>query len=259
MNYKIVIPTYKRVDTLKVKTLAYLKQCNVPNSNIWLFVANEDEYNAYYEKFGELGYNIVVGVPTLMGQRNFITNYFNEGEYLLNIDDDIDAIYIKISDTQYEPFYDLDRICSEGFAECVNNKTKLWGINAVLNSLFMKFKVSTDLKYIVGCFWGQIVDHSVDLTISLEDKEDFERTLLYYDKYKSVVRLNYFAPKTNYYKEKGGMQETRTPERVTRSAYNLLERFPRYCKLNTAKKSGNTEIRLYHNPKKDVPSVPSLF
>lgn len=251
IDYKIAIPSYKREDTFGKKTLAYLKECNVPMEKIYLFVADEDEYNSYI-KYQQMGINLIIGEHTLCNQRNFITRYFKEGDFILCMDDDIDAIYKKIDDKKYEKLLDIDSMCEQGFSSCIENGTKLWGIGAVLNSLFMSHKVSNDLKYIVGCTWGYIVDHSKELTITLEDKEDYERTLLYYDKFKSVVRLNFYAPKTNYYKEKGGMQETRTPQRVTESAYNLLERFPNYCKLNTAKKSKNTEIRLYHNPKKDL-------
>lgn len=248
LEYKIAIPSYKRAETIGKKTLAYLKECNILMENVYVFVADADEFEAY-KHHQALGLNVVIGTHTLCGQRNFISRFFRTDDKVVCIDDDIEGIYIKLSDKKFEKTFDLDTCIKLGFTECIKSNTKLWGINAVLNALFMKDSVSDNLKYIVGCFWGYIVDKSPELAITLEDKEDFERTLLFYHKFNAVVRLNMYAPKTNYYKEQGGMQETRTPERVTSSAYNLLERFPQYCTLNTTKKSENTEIRLYHNRK----------
>ena len=73
--------------------------------------------------------------------------------------------------------------------------------------------------------------------------------MLYFDKYKKVIRLNMLAPKTNYYDEEGGMQVTRTEERITASALTLIKRYPNYCTLNTNKKSSHTEIKLNNRAK----------
>lgn len=247
LGFKIAIPSYKRSKTIGEKTLQYLQDCQIDMAKVYIFVADAIEYEDYKHYIDDLGLNIVIGVPTLCGQRNFITNYFEEGDYILNMDDDLEGIYIKIDDKKYEKTFDLNVICNEGFTLCKTHYTKLWGIGAVLNALFMNLSSSMNLKYIVGCFWGYIIDKRPTLTITLEDKEDFERTILYYQEFGTVARLNRFAPKTNYYKEQGGMQETRTAQRVTDSAYYLAHKYPQYCKINTSKKSENTEVRLFHD------------
>jgi hypothetical protein len=248
---KIAIPSYKRASTIRIKTLQYLLECGVNMADVYIFVANDKEFESYKYLVADLGVNLIAGVPTLCAQRNFITNYFKEGEEVACLDDDVEGIYLKIDDKKTVKELNFAGMCKEGFLLCNKHNTKLWGIGAVLNPFFLKFDHSIDLKYIVGCFWGYIVDKT--LVISLEDKEDFERTILAYHKYGAVVRLNKYAPKTNYYKEAGGMQETRTAQRVTDSANILLQRWPQYCVLNTGKKSNHTEIRLRHdktfNPK----------
>ena len=71
MDYIIAIPSYKRPETIKTKTLSLLNAHNIPKDKITIFVANEDEYNEYQESLNN-EYKIVVGVPTIGEQRNFI-------------------------------------------------------------------------------------------------------------------------------------------------------------------------------------------
>jgi len=243
MEYRIAIPSYKREQTIKEKTLNYvLEACKINPSIVDVFVADKEEKLVYEKSLEGLGVNIILGVPTLMAQRNFITNYYEEGKFILNIDDDVEGVYIK-SGKGTILFTDLEELVKEGFTECRKNKTKLFGICAVNNGFYMDYKVSTNLKYIVGCFWGQVIDKHKSLEITLEDKEDYERTIKYFNRFKKVVRLNMYAPKTAYYKEPGGMQVTRTDERVTDSAIYLINKYPMYCSINTTK-TKHTEIKL---------------
>jgi hypothetical protein len=108
----------------------------------------------------------------------------------------------------------------------------------------MTNNISYNLKYIEGAVFGQIITRDASLSVSLEDKEDFERSILYFHKYKSIVRLNGFSMESKFYTEPGGMQETRTDDRVTKSALYLLKKWPQYCSLNDKKKTKWTEIKL---------------
>ena len=123
-----------------------------------------------------------------------------------------------------------------------------FGIYPVANGYFMKglpYK-TTDLRFCVGTVWGCIIDPSINIVI--EEKEDFERTLLFYKKDHGVLRFNKICCITKYYKEKGGMQSRlRSHDRKEtskQSCYYLLEKFPEYCTLHTSKKSGIYEVKL---------------
>jgi hypothetical protein len=85
MNYVIAIPTYKRYG---IKTLEYLNRQSVPVGLITIFVANESEYDLYYEQWGST-YAIVIGVIGIGPQRNFITSFYPEGTYIVSMDDDM--------------------------------------------------------------------------------------------------------------------------------------------------------------------------
>ena len=49
MNYKIAIPSYKRTETLKNKTLKLLHKYNISPKNIYIFVANSKEKTNYHK------------------------------------------------------------------------------------------------------------------------------------------------------------------------------------------------------------------
>jgi len=71
IDYKIAIPSYKRHNTIKEKTLRLLDEYNIDKNKITVFVANTDEEILYKESLDN-EYKIVVGVPTIGKQRNFI-------------------------------------------------------------------------------------------------------------------------------------------------------------------------------------------
>lgn len=248
MKYFIAIPSYKRVETFKSKTYEYLLKTNVDMKKVYLFVVKED-YKEYYASLVGSKINIVVGKEGLKEQRNFIRNYFKEGSFVFSLDDDVAGLYKSVNVKKFSLIEDLDSFIKEGFSLCAKFKRKLWGVSAVLNAMFMfNTGVSFDLKYIVGAAFGQIIDHRKILNQTIDDKGDYERSILYHIHCGGNIRFNYVAVKTNYYKEKGGMQETRTKERVEKSGRYLLQKYPKHCSINTAKKNKEFfEIKLNKN------------
>ena len=86
---KVVIPSYGRHEN--VKTLSHLEKVDC---QIYLFVVEEeyDHYKKYRDKC-----EIVIGPQGICLMRNFITNYFDEDEILVCMDDDIDEFYQDLS------------------------------------------------------------------------------------------------------------------------------------------------------------------
>jgi hypothetical protein len=237
----IVVPSYRRVDTFAGKTQALLKSYGVDMKRLHLFVADEAERARYRKVVSPLA-TVVVAEPGMMAVRNFIGRYFPDGQPIICLDDDIVSLHRRINAKKHVPLEDFDRMADDGFAACEKTGARLWGIYPVLNPMFMKARVTSDLRYIVGCVWGCLNNPAIQVTT--DDKEDFERSMLYYRADGAVVRLEYIAPKTAYYSEPGGMQVERTDERVRSSAVYLTERYPALCSLNTSKKSGRWEVRL---------------
>ena len=248
--YEVAIPSYKRHTTINEKTLATLKRYGIPASKITVFVANKDEEALYKQsmKPGTYG-KLVVGVKGMHDIRNFITGYYKVGTKIVNIDDDIKGFleYDETNKRKERPLKSLIGVIKRGFAECEKAKTALWGVYPVANGYFMKPKVSTDIRYIIGSFWGCInpgLKGPDGVKVTVDDKEDYQRSILYYKRWNAVVRLNMYAPVSAYYKEEGGMQEDRTKERVEKSARWIVKEYPEFAVLNAAKKSGYMEVKL---------------
>ena len=243
MKYRIAIPSYKRAQTIKKKTLNYLiNVCKINTKLIDVFVANEKEYKDY-KYLKEQGVNIITGVLLLHKQRNFITNYYNENDFIMQLDDDIDSLKIK-KGNKTEILKDLNSIINIGFNECLKNKTKLFGVGAVDNYFFMNNKISTNLKLCVGSCFGIIIDKDLSLSLNLEEKEDYERTIKHFIKFKKIVRLNMIATKTTYYSGAGGMVDNRTVEEQNKSALYLCAKYPELIKINKKRKSKYLELIL---------------
>lgn len=245
-DWQVAVCSYRRATTLRDKTMAYLQRCNMDLARVTVFVADAAERELYAAKLPQ-GVKLVVAQPGMRAVRNFTQQYYPEGQRVFNLDDDIEALYRKVDDKKTAPVYDLAREISTGFELCERWRLRLWGINAVLNPFFMKHTVTTDLKFLVGAVWGVVNSHDQALAVTIDEKEDFERTLKFYLADGGVVRLNYLAPKTRYYKEPGGMQGRDCADRVAASAASaklLLHRYPGLCRINTARKKLTTEILL---------------
>lgn len=247
-SVQVAVPSYKRAGTLREKTLAWLAACGVPPEAITVFVANEDEKKSYTAELTSGSYGrVVVGERGMGAIRRFIAGYYPAGTKVLNADDDIQQLLCFIDEKRTAPFTDLAALVGQGFDMCTRSGAKMWGVYAVKNPYFMKQTVTFDLRYVNGTLWGNIAgdgSESDPFRVTLDDKEDFERTLRCYVAHGAVVRFNYLACDTNFYGEAGGMQEDRTEARITESAKLLVARYPGLCSLNETKKSGHTEVRL---------------
>ncbi len=107
----------------------------------------------------------------------------------------------------------------------------------------MKDTITTDLKHIVGSFWGQI-NPGKDVRIHLQSKEDYERTLQFWEMDGVVVRFNNISPQTAYYKTPGGLQLQRTKQTIEDEVKYLQKHYSKYIIINPHRKTGFTEIRL---------------
>jgi hypothetical protein len=248
MDWVIVIPSYNRVETLKEKTLAVLKEHKIPKSKIYVFVADKEQEKLYNELSDSVGH-IVVGVKGLAEVRNFIFDYFPKGKKLVFMDDDVRSLieFDGSAKRHEQPLRSLTTVINRGFSECKKAGARLWGVYPVPNGFFMKDTVTTDLRFIIGSFWGCLNPGS-ELHLKFgSEKEDYQRTLQFWEEDGVVVRLNFVAPKTAYYKEPGGMQDDGMDARVAKqktAVAAMMKAWPQYIKMNPRRKSGYPEILL---------------
>ena len=88
-SYRIAIPSYKRAETLRQKTLRALAIFAFPPNMIDVFVIPEEKEHYDNVLLEESYGNLIEGVPTLAGQRVFIQSYYPVGQKILMLDDDI--------------------------------------------------------------------------------------------------------------------------------------------------------------------------
>lgn len=262
MDYKVAIPSYKRAETLKEKTLSLLTRHSIDPEKVTIFVADEDEKQKYQQTLKDTPYNnIVVGIVGMGAIRRFIQNYYPEGTYVMNFDDDLSECMKKIDDKTMVPVDNLEEeVILKGFKACEEHSSYLFGVYAAANPMFMNLRTSVGLYYCIGSCWGLITRHDKELSVTLDDKEDFERTLQHYVKDGKVVRLDNITVKSKYYTEDGGMQVTRTTDRIYDSAVNLTERFPDLCTMYIRKTTQHAELRLKDKrPKKPESTLEDFF
>ena len=269
-NYKVAIPSYYRPETLRDKTLKILQEHKIPSNKIHIFVADKSQEAVYKNIIPRTAYHkIIIGKPGIKNIRNFMANYFAENEPIFYIDDDIYGVYECVNrvmesgkpyhkrDNILVPLQNLDELIQLGFTMAKENNLNNWGIYPVFNPYFMKptkpdtpnFYITTGLRYIEGGFTGVFNQKKCEKR-TLDDKEDYERTIKYYLQDGGVLRFNNITVDTKCYKEKGGMQVKRTKKRILKSAETLVKRYPLLCKLNLSKKSGYAEVSLHDKREK---------
>lgn len=246
--WRVVIPSYKREETVQKKTLATLKRYGIPATQITIFVANAEQ-KAVYEAALPRGAvkEMIVGEPGLAQVRNYILNYYPKGTKIVMMDDDVTGFVERTADGGMRPLRSLKAVINKGFAEADKAGASLWGVYPVPNGFFMKPTITQDLKFIIGSFWGILNPGSGPdgIHLPMSEKEDYIRTLMSFDRDGTVVRINYVSPKTAYYKEPGGMQtDPKRLEKQKVAVKFLMDTWPDKVMLNPRRKSDYPEILL---------------
>ena len=246
MSIIYAIPTYKRYDIIQSKTLSLLNSYDIPKKDIFIFVADKKEFKLYKEVLGD-DYKIVVGVLYISKQRNFINNFFKEGQQIVLIDDDIDEIS-ELSKTKLKRLPNLKKFVNDAFAECKDNNAYLWGIYPVNNHYFMRKTITKDLRFIAGGFYGIINRKSKDLKLWVEEKEDILKTLQYFVKDGIVIRYNFIGMKTKNYAT-GGISANIDRVKSSKSAVEKInEKYPTLTRIEKPTKTNpHFEIKLMKN------------
>ena len=132
MDYSIVIPSYKRPEGCRDKTLAVLHEYKIPKEKIFIVVADNEQKTEYEAVLDPKTYGkILVGVPGLSDVRNWIFEHFPKGTPLVSCDDDIRGfIEYDASQKRHErKLRSLSNIIKRGFSECKKADCHFWGVS----------------------------------------------------------------------------------------------------------------------------------
>lgn len=251
----VAIPSYRRPELIKTKTLEVLRRAGVDPMSITVWVADAAEHQVYAEAFDAEDcwldpVNVSIGAPGLCDCRNMYFERYPEGTWLVQMDDDVDDVRCRYNAKEHGPVDDLVAWWREMFATADSLALRLWGVYPVLNPMFMKPGMTTDLRLCPGPMFGTIVRlEDADTTHvhvpGAGEKEDFERTMRYYLADGGVLRANDVACKTKFYRPDGGIHAAGRTMATERAAVDyLLATFPELVAERPPRKSGFPEVRL---------------
>ena len=253
MDYKVAIPSYKRPEQIKIATLATLERYGVDPDRVTIFVANDDEAEAYRETL-DPKWRIVTGVIGKVNQQRFYHQYFPAGTPLLNLDDDIyDLVQLNEAKETEQFTGRIDDLVATGFELCEKTGAKLWGVNPVNNGFFMKNEIIIGLRYIGGGLYGNYAgDPAVigdDRPSAISSGDDYETTFRSFLINGSVIRFDYLTWVTKNF-ARGGIDAELKDRGIVDRQYEhdlelraIIDRYPDLALLQK-KAGGITNIRV---------------
>ena len=247
MNYKIAIASHQRIDMIRNKTLFYLNKHKINPTSVYIFVSPES-YESYKEHFEPLKYNIINSKNNILDTRNHIIQYFDEGEPIIEIDDDLEDIHITKKGVENERLGDLNNFIINSFEKL--GEKGLWGINSNVNNFFAMGEDKFGLYSIVNSFLGYYNDK--DIILGVPEKEDFDRVCQFFIKKSPILKRCGYGVKTRYWKNQGGIQARYNFEHriiiQKESADILMEKYPELV-YPVIRKNGIVDIRFRRGKK----------
>ena len=239
MDFVIAVPSYRRHKEIVKKTLRTLAAAHLlPRTTV--FVASEEELALYKKTVDTVP--IVVGVPGLAAQRQFISAYYPTDTLIVMIDDDITG-FRHFDGEKLRPVSDLSAFFNYAFQTMLDSGARIWGLYAAASKMYMSRQpaVGYGLNYLIGACYG-IINRSVPVLEFGDNQEDKERTIRYWEADGKLVRFNHYTILTRYYAP-GGM-DTPTRKAETKAGTDaLVARWPQFFSQVFKAKSGIYDVR----------------
>ena len=234
-----VVPSFQRPTIFKEQTLAFLKKHNVDEKDIYLVLREDDPYlNDYLDRATDINV-LITDVKGIGKTHNYITEYFDEDSFLVEIDDDL----IDLFDNERTPVNDFKKIVTDMKAKMTEECINYGGTYQVVNPMFMSGckQYTTDLRYMLGCLRFRFVKK--DIVLETNYAEDFENSLLHFLRDGKILKNNWVAPKTKNYQDGGCKSDGRQNDTEKSDKVFLSSTYPKYCKI-FQRKSGEWDLRL---------------
>lgn len=241
----MAVPSHRRVATCNEKTLRLLADRGVDAERVRVFVdpGQVDEYRSGLDP--GLHGGVEVGALGTGAQNNAVARTFADGDWVVHADDDLADVVRRLDERTLAPVPDLDRFFLAAFEASQRAACGLWGVYPVANAYFMKPRWQAGLLFCIGQLFGLVNTHAPHGQLELNQKEDYERTLRWFEHDGAVYRCEDVAPRSRMYAP-GGMQ---APEH-DRAALNdtavryLCERWPGLVKVAVRQGKAGAEVRL---------------
>lgn len=188
---KIAVPSYHRVNIFKEKTLQYLLWSWFKKEEIDVFVVAEDE-----EAYKNLWVNVIVWEKWITNQRNFITRYYDEWEYIACFDDDLEWLLL-LKNRKFEKI-SAKEVIDDLIHILDRSGLQLWWVYHVLNKLNCRVAGPViGRKFICWPFFVKRNDKKIIIKHT-GGKDDYEQSALSRIYYGATVRFENIFLKTAY-------------------------------------------------------------
>lgn len=253
-DWQVAVPSHARADKVNRQALTALANAGVDPERVRVFVA-PDELDTYRAAVDPgLACEVLPGALTLRAQRSAIEAWHGDGARLVQMDDDVRAVVGLGADGKLTTEVDLSAAADDAFEQLAATGSRLWGVYPVPNAGWMKERVRWGLVFCWGSLFGQVVDLSLPLVLS--QKEDYERSLRYWEAHGPCARLEWLSVRTTMYAPGGMQAEDQAPrDEANEAAVDyLLEEWPAYVRVNKRRRSAVgrevllLEQRLPHRP-----------
>ena len=135
-----VIKSHQRVDRFYDKTYSkIILEYGFNLKNVFVFVSSKEDVDLYTKKYPLI--NILKAPKGVAAVDNFITNYFQEGQNIIYMNDDVSGI-VELQNNKLKPIKKerLLSIIDAMFGRMKKNKITYGGFYPVPNTLFMSGK-----------------------------------------------------------------------------------------------------------------------
>lgn len=235
---KFVIPSFNRIDEIKNKSLKFLEKYDIDFNDVYIFIRNDDKYIEEYKNIPKVN-TVICEVKGIGNTHNFITDYFDEGEIIIELDDDL----TKMINKDKEEVKDLKSEITKMINIMMSNNINYGGVYQVDNKMFMNQlpNYTYDLRYCLGIFRVRRI--CKDIKLETNYSEDFENCILHYLRDGRIIKNNHMCAITKNYANGGCNADGRNNESEKIDKELLSNKYPQYCKL-FQRKSGIWDLRL---------------
>jgi hypothetical protein len=183
-------------------------------------------------------------MPGLLNQRRLINEFYPQGQIILCADDDLKGIKTLRQETTF-----LDLV-NYGVSLLKSKKAGLFGILPNSDGRKMCEQLTSHLTHILGAFFICVNDK--DCIPTTNEIEDYQRSILYFKKYGSVLRWKAAGVDTQYGKNPGGLQRPGRAQRKADEVDYIIETYPGMAKVRM--KNGTKDLLL--NWRAEPPASP---
>jgi len=224
-----------RPEMLVKKTLATLERGNFQGS-LYVVVPSDEMVKYQQAVTGNAIHCIILHCEKgLTKQRRFFRSQMLPDTEIVFIDDDVEAIKL-LTPTGMVHCRNLPALVNYVFQTMYfcGDDCRLAGVYPMANRDWQSRTITKSNAYIVGAFYFL---RNSDLVVDPEEQEleDWARQLVEQAAGRPTLRFNFIGIQTQYFKNKGGLQNTRTGALRSKVVSELTEKYPTLVKRKLRK------------------------